>query len=138
MVVELAAVHHGAFQLHPLPGFRAEEHLVDGLVVDAGAQQRRRHSVRPGLTGLAQCSGRNNMTWDQKFEYDLEYIKHITFWGDLKIILMTAVKVFKRDGITEEGMATAADLGDYLLDAGRVSQEEYEAKQAQAKELLGV
>lgn len=101
-------------------------------------QQRLRHSVRPGLTGLAQCSGRNNMTWDQKFEYDLEYIKHITFWGDLKIILMTAVKVFKRDGITEEGMATAADLGDYLLDAGRVSQEEYEAKQAQAKELLGV
>ena len=101
-------------------------------------QQRRRHSVRPGLTGLAQCSGRNNMTWDQKFEYDLEYIKHITFWGDLKIILMTAVKVFKRDGITEEGMATAADLGDYLLDAGRVSQEEYDAKQAQAKELLGV
>lgn len=78
------------------------------------------------------------MTWDQKFEYDLEYIKHITFWGDLKIILMTAVKVFKRDGITEEGMATAADLGDYLLDAGRVSQEEYDAKQAQAKELLGV
>ena len=101
-------------------------------------QQRLRHSVRPGLTGLAQCSGRNNMTWDQKFEYDLEYIKHITFWGDLKIILMTAVKVFKRDGITEEGMATAADLGDYLLDAGRVSQEEYDAKQAQAKELLGV
>ena len=101
-------------------------------------QQRLRHSVRPGLTGLAQCSGRNNMTWDPKFEYDLEYIKHITFWGDLKIILMTAVKVFKRDGITEEGMATAADLGDYLLDAGRVSQEEYEAKQAQAKELLGV
>lgn len=101
-------------------------------------QQRRRHSVRPGLTGLAQCSGRNNMTWDQKFEYDLEYIKRITFWGDLKIILMTVVKVFKRDGITEEGMATAADLGDYLLDAGRVSQEEYDAKQAQAKELLGV
>ena len=101
-------------------------------------QQRRRHSVRPGLTGLAQCSGRNNMTWDQKFAYDLEYIKHITFWGDLKIIFMTAVKVFKRDGITEEGMATAADLGDYLLDAGRVSKEEYDEKQAQAKELLGV
>ena len=101
-------------------------------------EQRKRHSVRPGLTGLAQCSGRNAMTWEKKFEYDLEYIKNITFLGDIKIILQTVVKVFKRDGITEEGMATAADLGDYLLSEGRVTKQDYDAKQAQAKELMGV
>ena len=78
------------------------------------------------------------MTWEKKFDYDLEYIKSITFFGDIKIILQTAVKVFKRDGITEEGMATAADLGDYLLSEGRVDKADYDAKQAEAKELLGV
>ena len=78
------------------------------------------------------------MTWEKKFEYDLEYIKNITFLGDIKIILQTVVKVFKRDGITEEGMATAADLGDYLLSEGRVTKQDYDAKQAQAKELMGV
>ena len=101
-------------------------------------EQRRRHSVRPGLTGLAQCSGRNAMTWEKKFEYDLEYIKKITLLGDIRIILLTVVKVFQRDGITEEGMATAADLGDYLLSEGRVDQADYDAKQKEAKELMGV
>lgn len=101
-------------------------------------EQRKRHSVRPGLTGLAQCNGRNAMTWEKKFEYDLEYIQRITFLGDIKILLQTVVKVFQRDGITEEGMATAADLGDYLLSEGRVDKEVYDAKQAEAKELMGV
>lgn len=100
--------------------------------------QRRRHSVRPGLTGLAQANGRNAMTWEKKLEYDLEYIKKITLWGDIKILLQTVKAVFAREGITEEGMATAADLGDYLLSEGRVSREEYDAKQAEAKKLLGV
>ena len=101
-------------------------------------QERKRHSVRQGLTGLAQCSGRNNMSWEQKFAYDLQYIENITFWGDVKIILMTVGKVLKQDGITEEGMATAEDLGDYLLEKGTVTREEYDEKQTQAKELLGV
>ena len=101
-------------------------------------EQRKRHSIRPGLTGLAQCSGRNAMTWEKKFEYDLHYIENITLWGDIKIIFKTVLKVFQRDGITEEGMATAADLGDYLLSEGRVDKAEYDAKQAEAKELLGV
>ena len=100
--------------------------------------QRRRHSVRPGLTGLAQANGRNAMTWDKKFEYDLQYIDRITLWGDIKILLQTVKAVFAREGITEEGMATAADLGDYLLSEGRVSREEYEEKQAEAKELLNI
>lgn len=101
-------------------------------------EQRKRHSVRPGLTGLAQCSGRNAMTWEKKFEYDLHYIENITLWGDIKIIFMTALKVFRREGITEEGMATAADLGDYLLSEGRVDKADYDAKQAEARELMGV
>lgn len=100
--------------------------------------QRKRHSVRQGLTGLAQCSGRNNMSWEQKFQYDLQYIENITFWGDVKIILMTVGKVLKRDGITEEGMATAEDLGDYLLHNGTVEPEEYKKKQEQARQLLKV
>lgn len=97
---------------------------------------RRRHTVRPGLTGLAQCSGRNNMSWEKKFEFDLEYINRITFWGDIKIIFKTVFKVLKRDGITEDGMATAMDLGDYLLAKGEVEKDYYDEKQNEAKELL--
>ncbi|MBQ3064014.1 MAG: sugar transferase [Clostridia bacterium] len=100
------------------------------------AEQRRRHTVRPGLTGLAQCNGRNNMSWEKKFEYDLQYIEKITFWGDVKIIVKTALKVVKRDGINEEGMATAEDLGDYLLGKGEVDADTYAARQAEAKELM--
>ena len=100
------------------------------------AEQRRRHTVRPGLTGLAQCNGRNNMSWEKKFEYDLQYIKKITFFGDIKIIFKTVFKVLKRDGINEEGMATAEDLGDYLLGKGAVDTDTYAARQAEAKELM--
>ena len=99
-------------------------------------EQRTRHTVRPGLTGLAQCSGRNNMTWEKKFEYDLEYIKKITLVGDIKIMFKTVGKVFARDGINEEGMATSMDLGDYLLGKGEVEQSEYDEKLTEAKTLL--
>ena len=101
-------------------------------------QERVRHTVRPGLTGLAQCNGRNNMTWEKKFEYDLEYIKKITLLGDIKIMFKTVGKVFARDGINEEGMATAMDLGDYLLEKGSVDKAAYDAKQAEAKGLLKI
>ena len=99
-------------------------------------EQRSRHSVRPGLTGLAQCNGRNAMSWEKKFEYDLIYIQKITFLGDVKILLQTVIKVFQRDGINEEGMATAEDLGDYLLRIGTVDKEEYAEKQAEASRTL--
>ena len=99
-------------------------------------EQRSRHSVRPGLTGLAQCNGRNAMSWEKKFEYDLIYIQKITFLGDVKILLQTVIKVFQRDGINEEGMATAEDLGDYLLRIGTVDREEYAEKQAEASRTL--
>ncbi|MCH5272402.1 MAG: sugar transferase [Lachnospiraceae bacterium] len=100
-------------------------------------EQRKRHNVRPGLTGLAQCSGRNHMTWEKKFAYDLQYINEgITFRKDAEIILKTIVKVFQRDGITEEGKATAEDLGDYLLREGKVEKDVYAEKNREAERLI--
>lgn len=69
-------------------------------------KQRCRHNVRPGLTGYAQISGRNSISWEEKFNDDLVYIENITFIEDLKIILKTALKVIKREGISQEGNAT--------------------------------
>ena len=102
-------------------------------------EQRRRHSVRPGLTGLAQVNGRNNITWEQKIEYDLRYIDHgITFLGDTKIVFQTVGKVLKRSDTVREGTASDMDFGDWLMLEGKVDQETYEAKQAEAKELLNI
>ena len=101
-------------------------------------EERARHSVRPGLTGLAQINGRNTVTWEMKFDYDLEYIQKITLWNDIKIILKTVMKVTKCDGISVVGMATAEDFGDYLLREGKVGQEAYDKRQEEAKELLEV
>lgn len=91
-------------------------------------EQRKRHAVRQGLTGLAQVNGRNNISWEEKLNYDLEYIKKITFFTDMKIILKTVLKVFKKDDINTEGMDTAEDLCDYLLRTKQISEEEYKEK----------
>lgn len=91
-------------------------------------EQRRRHSVRQGLTGLAQISGRNNISWEEKINYDLEYIENISFIDDVKIILKTVGKVFKKEDIETEGMETAEDLCDYLLRTGKINREEYKEK----------
>lgn len=91
-------------------------------------EQRKRHDVRQGLTGLAQVNGRNNLTWEEKIEYDLEYIKNITFLNDVKIIFKTIGKVFKREDIETEGMETAEDLCDYLLRTGKITKKEYKEK----------
>lgn len=99
-------------------------------------EQRRRHTVRQGLTGLAQCSGRNAIAWEKKLEYDLLYIENISFWGDVQIILKTVTGVFKREGITEENMATAEDLGDHLLHRDLIDKAYYDAKQQEAEALL--
>ena len=108
-------------------------------MVFMSAEQRRRHDVRPGLTGLAQVSGRNNITWDQKFEYDLLYIDNgITFFGDLKIILMTVGRVLKRSDTVRDGTSSDMDFGDWLAFEGRVGETEYKEKQEEAKNLLGV
>lgn len=63
-------------------------------------EQRHRHDVRPGLTGLAQINGRNSISWEEKFKDDIEYIRKITFLGDCKIALKTIGKVFKKEGIS--------------------------------------
>lgn len=102
------------------------------------AEQRRRHDVRPGLTGLAQVNGRNNITWEQKFEYDLEYIKKITFIGDVKIILHTVGKVLKRSDTVRDGTVSDMDFGDWLMMNGKVDQATYDEKQEEARELLKV
>ena len=68
--------------------------------------QRRRHEVRPGLSGYAQVHGRNAVTWEEKFAMDVEYVDHITFLGDAKIVFETVAKAVKREGISGEGTAT--------------------------------
>lgn len=69
-------------------------------------EQKHRHDVRPGLTGLAQVNGRNLLSWEDKFQLDLTYVNNVTFLGDLKILITTAGKIFKREGISAEGVAT--------------------------------
>ncbi len=109
--------------------------LVRDMVFMTG-EQRKRHTVRPGLSGLAQVNGRNVITWEDKFDWDLKYIEKITFLGDVKIIFETIGKVFKRVDINREGTVSDMDFGDYLLKKGAVSKDEYDRKQTEAKELL--
>ena len=100
-------------------------------------EQRMRHTAKPGLSGLAQVNGRNAIKWEDKLNWDLKYIKKVSFVEDVRIIFMTVQKAFiKQEGITEEDAATATDFGDYLLANGKVSQSEYDDKQKEAREIL--
>ncbi|MCI8403206.1 MAG: sugar transferase [Lachnospiraceae bacterium] len=99
-------------------------------------EYRRRHSVRPGLSGLAQVHGRNAIDWEKKLDYDLRYVDRITFCEDMKIIWETVCKVLLQEGITEEGSMTATDYGYYLLRAGKIDLATYEEKQEEARKLL--
>lgn len=100
-------------------------------------EQRMRHTAKPGLSGLAQVNGRNAISWEDKLEWDLRYIKKVSLFEDIKIIFKTVEKAFvKQEGITEEDMATAEDLGDYLLRTERIDKEDYNRKQRQAKIIL--
>lgn len=102
-------------------------------------KQRMRHSIKPGLTGLAQVNGRNNITWEQKIEFDLEYIdKGITLIGDVKIILQTVGKVLRRSDTVREGTVSDMDFGDWLMLEGKVDRKTYDSKQEEVKELLNV
>ena len=83
--------------------------IVFSFVFDAlhtPSAKRRRHAVRPGLTGLAQVNGRNALRWEDRFAYDVDYVDHISFALDAKIVLMTLRCVFSREGISAEGSAT--------------------------------
>ena len=73
-------------------------------------EQNRRHEVKPGVTGWAQIHGRNNMTWEEKFEYDVWYVDHQSLWLDLKILFKTAWLVLKREGVSKEGHATVDEF----------------------------
>lgn len=101
-------------------------------------EQRKRHLVRPGLTGLAQISGRNNITWEEKFDFDLKYMEKITFLGDMKIIFGTVSKVFAADDVVREGTVSDMDFGDWLLQEGKIDQKTYEEKQQAAKQILNI
>lgn len=69
-------------------------------------EQARRHEVRPGISGWAQCHGRNAISWGEKFRLDVWYVDHCSLWVDLKVIFITIYKVFKREGISKEGMVS--------------------------------
>lgn len=69
-------------------------------------RQAKRHTVLPGITGLAQVMGRNAISWDEKLEWDAKYAENISFWLDMKILFLTAIKVVKSEGVSKEGMAT--------------------------------
>lgn len=100
-------------------------------------EQRKRHTVRQGLTGLAQVNGRNNITWEEKLTYDLKYIEKITFVNDCKIVLNTVLKVVKRSDTVREGTVSDMDFGDWLLKNGQVDQIRYQKLQKEAKSILG-
>ena len=85
-------------------------------------EQSRRHDMPPGLTGWAQVNGRNALTWQDKFKLDVWYVEHWNFWLDIQIIFMTLGKVFKREGIAQEGQATAEKFtGNEGKDFGNLS-----------------
>ena len=70
------------------------------------AQQAKRHDVKPGITGLAQINGRNAITWEQRFDFDVEYVEKSSLWLDLRILFLTVIKVMKREGISAQGHST--------------------------------
>lgn len=99
-------------------------------------KEMQRQSVLPGLTGLAQINGRNNITWEDKFKYDLQYIKDISFLEDMRIIYRTVFKVANQDDINTDGMETAEDYGDWLLRIKSITYEEYCKNNKAANDLV--
>ena len=101
-------------------------------------EQRARHSVRPGLTGLAQVNGRNAISWEEKLKWDLQYINCISFKNDLKIIFLTAGKIihFPNHPDNQKETDVTLDYGDELLRDGKVSFEQYKELQIQAQQIV--
>ena len=87
-------------------------------------EQKHRHDVRPGLTGLAQVNGRNVISWEARFKLDVEYVRHISLWGDIKIIFGTVFAVFKRSGISSETSVTMEEFrGNPVEEKEQISEE---------------
>ena len=99
-------------------------------------EEMHRQDVTPGLTGLAQISGRNNIGWKERFAYDLQYIEQRCFMEDLRIIWRTIFKVSAQEDIATEGMETSEDYGDWLVRQKLVNQEEFTDKHAKAEALI--
>ena len=99
-------------------------------------EQRMRHTARPGLSGLAQVMGRNAISWEDKFRYDLEYIEKVGFATDVRIIWLTVKKVFGKKESSEE-LDITDDFGDHLLKENLVNKSEHDEKMLYAKELMG-
>ena len=101
-------------------------------------EQRMRHTAKPGLSGLAQIMGRNAISWEEKFKWDLLYIRRVSFLRDAAITLKTALKVFMNtdSAVNADETNCALDYGDALLKNGTVTQQEYDALQAEALRLL--
>lgn len=96
-----------------------------------------RQSVKPGLTGLAQVNGRNNISWEDKFKYDLKYCQKISFWKDIGLVLKTIGKAFvKKENIDRNGFDTDEDYGDYLLRSKNISKEQFDKKVTESKEMI--
>lgn len=87
-------------------------------------EERHRHDVRPGLTGLAQVNGRNAISWEEKFGFDLDYVKRITLWRDIKIIFLTAIKVFVHSGVAVDTSKTEGNLAEIRERAKAESERE--------------
>ena len=99
-------------------------------------EEMQRQSVLPGLTGLAQINGRNNISWEDKFKYDLQYIKNISFFEDMRIIYRTVFKVANQDDINTDGMETAEDYRDWLLRKNLINEDIYYQKSMQAIDMI--
>lgn len=84
-------------------------------------RQARRHDVRPGITGWAQVNGRNAISWEEKFELDVWYVENHSFWLDIKILFMTVMKVFKSEGISQDGQATMTKFEGTRMKEGDAS-----------------
>ena len=99
-------------------------------------EEMHRQDVTPGLTGLAQVSGRNNIDWKKRFAYDLQYISHISIWDDLRIIWRTVFKVGAQEDIATDGMETSEDYGDWLLRKCFIEKKIYLERQNKAQKLI--
>lgn len=77
------------------------------------SEERIRHTVRPGLSGLAQVNGRNGLQWEERFAYDIEYVKNITFWGDVQILLRTIYKAIRKEDVVVRGTGKTIDFDQY-------------------------
>lgn len=89
-------------------------------------EQARRHDVLPGITGWAQINGRNTLSWEQKFEYDVWYVDHWSFWLDVKILWSTIFKVIRREGINQSGFTTAGEFAGTHIEKGQSQERRHE------------